>query len=138
MTVDRLEALRRASLFAGLPDDSLGRIAEAVKEFEAPAGQLLIEPGMKGSGMFVVCDGTVVVETRSGRHVELGPGEVVGEMALIRPDGARTARVRALTPVRCLTLDRDAFRHLLAEEPGLALAVLDEVAGRIQEDVDLP
>lgn len=138
MPADAISALRRASLFQGLAEDSLARVAEWVKDFEAPAGQVLIEPGMAGSGMFVVCEGTVVVETRSQRRVELGPGEVVGEMALIKPDGVRTARVRALTDVRCLALDREAFRRLLAEEPGLAMAVLDVVAARIQEEVALP
>lgn len=138
MAESAVESLRRTSLFSRLPEDSLTRVAECVKEFDAPAGQVLIEPGMAGSGMFVVCDGTVVVETRSGRRVELGAGEVVGEMALIKPDGVRTARVRALTDVHCLTLDRESFRRLLAEEAGLAMAVLDVVASRIQEEITLP
>lgn len=138
MSESAVDSLRRATLFAGLTDDSLRRVAECVTEYEAPAGQVLIEPGMAGSGMFVVCGGSVVVETRSGRRVELGPGEVIGEMALIKPDGMRTARVRALTDVRCLTLDRQSFRRLLAEEPGLAVAVLDVVASRIQEEVAFP
>jgi CRP/FNR family transcriptional regulator, cyclic AMP receptor protein len=65
---------------------------------------------------------------------ELGPGEVVGELALLRRDGARSARVQAKTPVRCLAIDRESFRRLLAEEPGLALAILEVVVDRLAVD----
>jgi CRP-like cAMP-binding protein len=55
---------------------------------------------------------------------------VVGELALLRPDGARTARVQATSPVRCLAVDRRTFRQLLESEPTLALALLETLAER--------
>lgn len=131
--MDALEALRSSRLFAGLPDESLERIAAVAKPFEAPAGQVLIEPRMKGSGMFVIEEGTAAVELPGGEVVERGPGDVVGEMALLLPDETRTARVRAKTAIRSLTIDRQDFRDVLMAEPELAVAVMELVAMRLDE-----
>lgn len=131
--MDAVEALRGSSLFAGLGDASLERIAGVAKRFDAPAGQVLIEPRMKGSGMFLVEEGTVAIELPGGETLERGPGEVVGEMALLLPDGARTVRVRAKTGVRCLAIDRQDFRDVLMAEPSLAVGVLELVARRLDE-----
>ncbi len=84
---DRLGAL---PLFADLDDAQLERLAAATSEFEAPAGQALIERGRAGSGMFVL------------EHIE------------------RTARVRAETDVRCLAISRPELERLLAEDPRVA------------------
>ena len=48
--------------------------------------------------MFFIAEGTAVVETKRD-HVELGPGQFFGELALMKPDAIRTARVRAKTPL---------------------------------------
>jgi CRP-like cAMP-binding protein len=127
----RVTALRGVPLFAGLSKRTLERIARAAAEVEVPQGQILIEPNAKGSGLFVIEEGTVAVQTRGRKPLELGAGEVVGELALIRPGGARTARVQAVTPVRCLALDRSSFRRLLESEPKLALALLETLAERL-------
>lgn len=128
-----VEALRRVSLFVGLDDDALAAIARAANDVEVPAGQLLVQPGQAGTGMFFVVDGTAVVETKRG-EVELGPGQFFGELALMRPDAIRTARVRAETPLRCLALDRASFRSLVAANPEVAAALLEVALGRLAEN----
>jgi CRP-like cAMP-binding protein len=96
-----------------------------------PAGQTLARADDPGSGMFVLEEGSVVVEGR-GRHViELGPGEFVGELALLVPESVRAARVRAKTDVRCLAIGRAEFEQLLEDEPRIALAMLPVVARRL-------
>ena len=55
---------------------------------------MLALEGDPGAGMFVLCEGTIAVELRSGT-LELGPGDFFGELALLVDDGARVARVRA-------------------------------------------
>jgi CRP-like cAMP-binding protein len=130
----RVEALQRVPLFANLSLWSLERIARVASEVDIPAGQLLIEPRAKGAGMYLIQEGAVTVHVIGKRLRELGPGEVVGELALLRRDGARSARVQAKTPVRCLAIDRESFRRLLAEEPGLALAILEVVVDRLSVD----
>jgi CRP-like cAMP-binding protein len=41
--------------------------------------------------------------------------------------------VQAQTPVRCLAIDRESFRQLLADEPKLALAILEVVVERLSD-----
>jgi CRP-like cAMP-binding protein len=113
---DRLGAL---PLFAGLDDSQLDRLAAATTEFEAPAGQALIERGDPGSGMFVLEEGQAVVEAPEGTR-EIGPGDVFGERALLGEEIQRTARVRARTDVRCLAIARPEIERVLAEDPRLA------------------
>jgi CRP-like cAMP-binding protein len=129
----RVEALRRVPLFAELDDDDLSRLATAVNEVEAPAGQLLVQPGAAGSGMFFIAEGTAVVETKRD-EIELGPGQFFGELALISEDATRTARVQAKTELRCLALDRASFRTLVAEHPEVAASLLEVALGRLAEN----
>ena len=110
------ERIRAVPLFADLGDAELDLLAEHASEFGAPAGQALIERGRPGSGLFVLEEGTATVEAPEGTR-QLGPGDVFGERALLDADGERTARVRALTEVRCLAIPRPDVEQLIADHP---------------------
>ena len=99
-------------------EDDLRRFREAGTESEIPGGHVLIERGQWGAGVYVILEGTVVVEAPEGVR-ELGPGSVVGERALLSVDGLRTARVRATTPVRVVAVDRAEFDRMCANDPTL-------------------
>jgi len=96
---------------------------------------VLIEPRAIASGMFVIADGTVTVQPRDVDPTELGPGAVVGELALLTNDGTRTARVQAVTDVRCLTLDRATLQQAFEEEPKLAIALLQSAVERLSAQI---
>jgi CRP-like cAMP-binding protein len=127
---ERLTRLRGVPIFAGLGDDVLQRILGASTELECPAGQVLARAHDPGAGMFVLEEGTVVVEA-PGRTIELGPGEFFGELSLLVPESTRVARVRAKTPVRCIAVNRLDFEELLEDEPRVALAMLPVIARRL-------
>lgn len=129
-TAEKRDALRSVPIFDGLSDESLERIAALATEVDFPPNQVVIEARTPGAGMFVILEGRVAVHAR-GVDVELGPGEVIGEVALLRSDSRRIARVQTLTEVRCLAIDRAAFRALVANDGRLALALLENVAQRI-------
>jgi CRP-like cAMP-binding protein len=94
------------------------RLAEAGSEVEIPAGQVIIEPGQPGLGLFVIRDGTVEVDAHWGVR-ELGAGEVFGGLSLREQYGTRTARVLAKTDVRLVAVDRPTVERLCAEDPAL-------------------
>ena len=125
-----IDSLREIPLFADLHDHTLKRIAELSTEFEEPAGWVLVEVGQPGSGMFVLEEGSVEVQTPDGRSWDLGAGEFFGELALLT-DQPRNARIRTKTPVRCLAISRGDFQKLLAEEPEIAVAMLPKLAQRV-------
>ena len=103
--------LHEIPLFAELSDAALARVADIATEIECPAGTVLAVADDPGSGMFVVEEGTVVVEARGGVHIELGPGEFVGELTLLVPDAHRIGRIRAATDVRCLAIRENGKLH---------------------------
>ena len=129
---EHVERLRSVPLFARLDDDALARIAEALVPFEAPPGHLLANAAAEGAGMFFVIDGTVEVDA-ARQTIELGPGEFVGELALLNADKRRTARIRAKTDVRGYALSRPDFERLVEAEPKLALALLQALAERLSK-----
>ena len=127
-----LDALRGVGIFSGLEDEALERIARVAHEVTFEPRQVMIEAGAPGSGMFVLLEGLVSVHGH-GFEAELGPGEVVGELALLRRDSRRIARVQAATPVRCLAIDRASFRELIESDGRLAVALLESVADRVPD-----
>jgi CRP/FNR family transcriptional regulator, cyclic AMP receptor protein len=126
-----LAFLRDIPLFAGLDDEVLHRIAALSVELDIPAGQTLVHAGDPGTGVFVILAGTAVVEARGETLIEVGPGEFVGELALLVPEATRSARVRATTEVHCIAIFAGDFQQLLQDEPRIALAMLPVLAERL-------
>jgi CRP-like cAMP-binding protein len=93
------------------------RLLESVgAEAKFEAGQVLIEHGQHAAGLYVILEGSVIVEAPEGTH-ELGAGSCVGERALLSDDGKRTARVQAVTEARVLAVERAQFEQLCAADP---------------------
>jgi CRP-like cAMP-binding protein len=108
------ELLGALPLFAGL---DLSELAPALAATELASGEQLWRQGEDGDALYVVESGTLEVAGRlPGRRevtlATLGPGEVLGELALL-DGGVRTASVRALEPARVLGLRRAQLRSLV-------------------------
>jgi CRP-like cAMP-binding protein len=99
--------------------DDLRRLETVGSEADVAAGQVLVERGQHGAGLYVILEGTVLVEAPEGTR-ELGPGAVIGERALLSADGTRTARVRTTTHARVLAVDRVEFERLCADDATFA------------------
>jgi len=123
------DEIRAIPLFAGASSAAIERVVASAGEMTSEAGQILALQGDPGSGMFVILEGTVLVEWRGG-SVELGPGDFFGELTLLAPGGTRIARVRASSHVTCLAIPRDDALALVESEPTVALAMLKEIARR--------
>jgi CRP-like cAMP-binding protein len=104
--------------------EDLDLLRSVGSESKLGAGHTLIEHGQHGAGLFVILEGTVVIEAPEGTR-ELWPGACVGERALFSQDGTRTARVRTTSDVRVLAVDRIAFEELCANDDSLAARVAD-------------
>ena len=109
------ERLRALLLFSDLDDEQLDLLAGSAREFTVAAGQPLIQRGDPGSGLFVLEEGSAVVDAPEGAR-ELRAGDVFGERSLL-DDSGRTARVRAQTDVRCLAIPRPEVESIIAARP---------------------
>jgi len=69
-------------------------------------GKTLVEQGDHGHELFLLLDGVLGVEVGGEKLVDLGPGAVLGERALVE-GGSRTATLRAVTPCRVAVVTGD-------------------------------
>jgi CRP-like cAMP-binding protein len=131
---DVIERLQRISLFSKLDDSCLERVAGILVPFETESGHILVQPGMVGQGLFLIEEGTVRLEVHN-HAVELGPGEFVGELAILDDRAVRTTRVRTTSAVTGYCISRDAFDDLLDAEPRIAVPMLRVLAHRLVDTV---
>ncbi|MGZ4675707.1 MAG: Crp/Fnr family transcriptional regulator [Acidimicrobiia bacterium] len=127
---DKMSQLRQVPIFATLHEDALWHLAESANDFDAAAGQVLIQPNEPGNGMLILTSGNATVELGS-RSIDCGAGECIGELSLLVDDLVHTARVRAATDVRGFAISRADFDRLIDSDNRIALAMLRAVAMRL-------
>lgn len=93
-----------------------GKARPTVKKVRA--GRTLVEQGDSGDSLFLLLDGVLAVEVDGEPLVELGPGAMLGERAVLE-GGRRTSTLRAVTAcsVACApadSIDREALVELSA------------------------
>jgi CRP-like cAMP-binding protein len=124
--VDRAR-LAANPFFAAVPDDELDAVARVASEVQVAAGEPLTSEGDFGHALFVVDSGTADV-TRDGVGVgQVGPGDVVGEIAVLA-SGRRTASVLATSRLTLISLFKRDVWALEREAP--------EAARRIRAALD--
>jgi signal transduction histidine kinase len=115
---DIAEVLRGLPYFSDLPQLLLERVCRESERINVPTDQLIIEEGSLSEDMYVVVSGELRVSKRGqGREVvlaTLGPGEVVGEIALL-DNAPRTASVTAATDSTLIRIPADAFEALIGD-----------------------
>ncbi len=126
--------LQSVALFTGLATRDLETAAGSFRYVEYHTGDDLMAEGEAGDRCFLIRTGRagVTAHDEAGREFtmgQLGPGDIVGETALVRPT-VRTATIRALTMVRAYALDRVAFDKLGDQVPEFYERVRHEVERR--------
>jgi cytochrome P450 len=124
--------LSELSLFENCSDHDLERLSLAVTGTrEIPDGSVLCREGEDADRWWIVAEGTAEV-TIGGLYVAtIGPGESIGELALL--DGkTRHATVTASSDMVVQEVDGSRFLELLAETPDVTLALLRELAVRLR------
>ncbi len=123
---DALAAIRAAVPFSQLPPAALEELAGAAEPARFEAGAVLMREGDPGLDYHLVTAGQVEV-SQAGRALRrVGPGEGVGEIALLR-SSPRTATVTALTPVETLRLEGAAFLDAVTGHPSTLTRLVQQV-----------
>ena len=122
--------LRRASLFARLPRETVRALAGYLTPVRAPAGAPVVLEGDPGDSFYLIRTGRVAVE-KGGRQVQtLEAGDFFGEVALLT-EGPRTATVRALTDTDLLALDKATFDAVVRDHKGVQAHLAETVRLRV-------
>jgi len=123
MTACMVDQVSRLPLFDDVDPGDLAELAGSFRPVQAGDGHVLIRQGDPPDGAYFIVDGKVEVVTRlpgggEAFIAEVGPGSLLGELALIRST-RRGATVRARGEVGALFVDRGYFRAALAQlRPG--------------------
>jgi CRP/FNR family cyclic AMP-dependent transcriptional regulator len=131
----KIELLKRVPLFERCSQRELGQIAMLADELDLPGARDLTREGAGGFEFIILVEGEADV-VRGVRVVnELGPGDFVGEIALVSGK-PRTATVRTRGPARVLVLTASAFRTLMHDVPSIKDKVLAAVTARIPDEYE--
>ena len=134
---DVSHALRAVPVFAAAGDDELDRLAASAFPRRLGRGQVLFTEGDRSEHLYVVSSGRLKVLVCSPHGDELvlsvlSAGDALGELSIL--DGAdRSADAVALDEVRLWCVPAPAVRDLLQRSPAVALAVAEELAGRVRQ-----
>jgi len=126
---DNILSLREIELFHTLDENSLKEVSQYLRKVTFARDSIIFKQGDKGTFVLFIVKGNVEVYVdlpglSHGKQLQiLGPGTVVGEMALI--DGnPRSANLKALNNVVCLTMTRKLYLQLLKKHPVIATRIL--------------
>lgn len=133
-----IDFLSTVNGFRKVARDDLERIGDQIQERSFADGELIIRRGDAGDNMHVIRTGRVripLVDAGTGATkmvVHLGPGQLVGEMALLTGE-RRNADVIAEGDVETLVIDRETLQPLLRDHPPLAKFLTEILGKRLEE-----
>jgi serine/threonine protein phosphatase PrpC/CRP-like cAMP-binding protein len=129
------DVLAHMPLFARLTERELLRVMQAAQVRDFKDGDIIIREGDKGDELYIVLEGQVRVSREDRTLTLLGPGEHVGEMALIR-SVPRSATVAAVGRAELISIRRADFFEILRKEHEVAVKMLWQFLGVLADRLD--
>jgi CRP-like cAMP-binding protein len=121
--------LKKIPVFADLSDEERDHIAALAAEVSVPEGKELVREGDYSYDVLAIEEGTASVD-RHGEHIaDLGPGDVFGEMGVLKRE-QRNATVVATSPMLLVTLTSWDIRRLQKTAPNAVDHLREVVAQR--------
>lgn len=136
-SIGAAELLARVPLLSDLEAGELERIAQVAIPRSFPKGARVFHEGDESDACYVIREGEVRVtrEHSDGRAIALatlGPGELVGELAMI-DGGVRSASVEALTDIELLAVSAADMRGLLERNADITSKLVVALTKRLRE-----
>lgn len=119
-------------MFTEIGGEALRLLAFSVETVSVRPGELLFEKGAPAEGAYVIVNGNIALKAGDGdRERSVGPGTLIGEMALIVPT-ERPCDAVALEPTRLIAIPRPLFRRVLTEFPEIAETIRQKLVTRVR------
>ena len=136
MTLEtEVQSLRQVPMFRDVDPARLKLLAFTSERVQFSDGQRFFSQGDPSDAAYVILDGraSVLLNTPSGdiQVAELGSNALVGEMGILS-DTPRSATIQAAEPTTALRIDKRVFLELLAQFPQMSLAIMRELAKRLE------
>jgi CRP-like cAMP-binding protein len=136
MTLEtEVQSLRQVPMFRDVDPARLKLLAFTSERVQFSNGQRFFSQGDPSDAAYVILDGraSVLLNTPGGdiQVAELGSNALVGEMGILS-DTPRSATIMAAEPTTALRIDKRVFLELLAQFPQMSLAIMRELAKRLE------
>ena len=136
MTLEsEVQSLRQVPMFRDIDPARLKLLAFTSERVQFAAGQRFFSQGDAADAAYVILDGhaEVLLDTPRGeiKVAELGRNALVGEMGILS-DTPRSATIAAVHATTALRIDKRVFLELLLQFPQMSIAVMREIAGRLE------
>lgn len=118
-----------ATFFEHFSPQEIARISATGRRVKLPEGWSPIWEDTPADKAYILLSGTVSVRKDGQEIAQLGPGDIVGEAAIVG-QRLRTATIVALTPLDTIHLTDDILRELDAEWPAFHQALVDVAQSR--------
>jgi CRP-like cAMP-binding protein len=128
-----IDDLREVRLLRGLKEGDLVTLAADLAERRVAAGDPIVGEGTGGVAFFFILEGETTVTVGGEEVATLKRGDYVGELALLDPEGPRTATVTAKTDVVLAAMSAWQFRPFVIAHPEVAWTLLQRLARRLRE-----
>ena len=125
--------LKEISLFARLSQRERNKLTPRLREVEIPRGDHLVDEGQFGYEFFVIEEGRAAVVSGSRHVADLGPGDFLGEIALVRR-GLRTASVIATSDIKAVVMGQDEFQEMTRSTPRIAREIDAAIEERLERN----
>jgi hypothetical protein len=133
-TIEKVIALKAASIFAEAPDEILADLATQVDEITVGGGERILQKGDLGDCMYVIVVGEVRVHDGERTLNHLGEGDVFGEMAVLDTE-PRVASVTAVVDTRLLRLDQETLYELMDAHIDVAQGIIRVLSRHLRHRV---
>ncbi|MBI4550825.1 MAG: sigma 54-interacting transcriptional regulator [Candidatus Latescibacteria bacterium] len=124
--------LRSLDYLQKVPDDLIQKIAKDMQAIDIPAGTTLFHEGDEGDAVYIVVDGILSIERDDTPVVTRGPGELVGEFALL-DNHSRSATVIAASDARLFKWLRTDFTDVLSQNVMLVWGILTTIIEKARQ-----
>jgi CRP-like cAMP-binding protein len=134
MTIeDDIAFLERVPALAILGRDALRILAIGTENRYVHEGVTLFAEGEDADGAYVVQEGSFdLVARENGKATVVGPGTLIGEVALISQTRRPVSAV-AREPSSVVRIPRQLFMKMLESDPNAARRMRDAIAARINQ-----
>ena len=117
-------------LFCELEEEAFIETVKRLRYSRVQAGAMLLEEGKPGSTLLIIATGHVTVSKGGTELAKLGPGSVLGEMALIT-GAPRSATATAAEEVEYFELAREDVSNLAKAKPKIAEELVEYCRKRL-------
>ena len=137
MTLEtEVQSLRQVPMFRDIDPARLKLLAFTSERVNFAEGQKFFQQGDAADAAYVVLQGKadVTINSPGGdiKVAELGQNAIVGEMGILS-DSPRSATIVAAAPTTALRIDKRVFLELLTQFPQMSIAVMRELASRLEK-----